>query len=175
MRGIHRGPVNSPHKWPVTRKMFPFDDVIIGLVPNKYQASLPTGTKWLTQCWRHFKGIFRNTHFIFRFSYNWHFVPSGPIDKKSTLVQEQGSQGTVNSPLPISNRQNYDICMDQFTEGACESLLHNIYANVHELIIIPTAATYVPFYYWLLWITVYLYYELCHAIQYQYHVFHINT
>ena len=26
VRGIHRGPVNSPHKWPVTRKMF-FDDV----------------------------------------------------------------------------------------------------------------------------------------------------
>ena len=28
VRGIHRGPVNSPHKWPVTRKMFPFDYVI---------------------------------------------------------------------------------------------------------------------------------------------------
>ena len=27
--GSHRGPVNSPHKWPVTRIMFPFDDVII--------------------------------------------------------------------------------------------------------------------------------------------------
>ena len=27
VRGIHRGPANSPHKWPVTRKMFPFDDV----------------------------------------------------------------------------------------------------------------------------------------------------
>ena len=27
--GIHRRPVNSPHKWPVTRKMFPFDDVIM--------------------------------------------------------------------------------------------------------------------------------------------------
>ena len=26
---IHRRPVNSPHKWPVTRKMFPFDDVIM--------------------------------------------------------------------------------------------------------------------------------------------------
>ena len=24
VRGIHRRPVNSPHKWPVTRKMFPF-------------------------------------------------------------------------------------------------------------------------------------------------------
>ena len=27
--GIHRGPLNSPHKWLVTRKMFPFDDVIM--------------------------------------------------------------------------------------------------------------------------------------------------
>ena len=32
VQGIHRGPVNSPHKWPGTRKMFPFDDVIMGLV-----------------------------------------------------------------------------------------------------------------------------------------------
>ena len=29
--GIHRRPVNSPHKWPVTRKMFPFDDVIMAI------------------------------------------------------------------------------------------------------------------------------------------------
>ena len=29
MRGIHRWPENSPHKGPVTRKMFPFDDVIM--------------------------------------------------------------------------------------------------------------------------------------------------
>ena len=27
--GIHRWPVNYLHKWPVTRKMFPFDDVIM--------------------------------------------------------------------------------------------------------------------------------------------------
>ena len=27
--GIHRGPVNTPHKWPVTRKMFPSDDAIM--------------------------------------------------------------------------------------------------------------------------------------------------
>ena len=26
---IHRWPVNFPHKWPVTRKIFPFDDVIM--------------------------------------------------------------------------------------------------------------------------------------------------
>ena len=29
VRGIHRWPVNSPLKGPVTRKMFPFDDVIM--------------------------------------------------------------------------------------------------------------------------------------------------
>ena len=34
VRGIHRGPVNSPHKWPVTRKMFPFDDVIMTRIPQ---------------------------------------------------------------------------------------------------------------------------------------------
>ena len=28
-RGIHREPVNSPHKGPVTRKMFPLDNVIM--------------------------------------------------------------------------------------------------------------------------------------------------
>ena len=29
VRGIHRWPVNSPHKWPVTWKLFPFDDAIM--------------------------------------------------------------------------------------------------------------------------------------------------
>ena len=34
VRGIHWGPVNSPHKWPVTRKMFPFDDIIMKLLQS---------------------------------------------------------------------------------------------------------------------------------------------
>ena len=34
-REIHRWSVNSPHKWPTTRKMFPFDDVIM-----KWRAQL---------------------------------------------------------------------------------------------------------------------------------------
>ena len=36
VRGIHRWPVDSPHKGPVTQKMFTFDDVII--IPNTYQS-----------------------------------------------------------------------------------------------------------------------------------------
>ena len=43
VRGSHRSPVNSPHRWPVTRKMFPFVDVIM----HYYRAtwSVTTG------CW----------------------------------------------------------------------------------------------------------------------------
>ena len=39
VRVIHRGPVNSPHKWPVTRKMFPFDDVIMLKSDGKFESS----------------------------------------------------------------------------------------------------------------------------------------
>ena len=35
--GIHRWPVNSLHKGPVTRKMFPFDDVIMLIISSCVQ------------------------------------------------------------------------------------------------------------------------------------------
>ena len=34
VRGIHRWPVDYPHKGPVTRKMFPFDDAIMIVLIN---------------------------------------------------------------------------------------------------------------------------------------------
>ena len=39
-----RGMVNSPHKWPVTRKMFPFDDVIMPF--DKLGRSWYRGGSW---------------------------------------------------------------------------------------------------------------------------------
>ena len=42
VRGIHRWPVISPHKGPVTRKMFPFDDVI--MIFNKKFPSISSMT-----------------------------------------------------------------------------------------------------------------------------------
>ena len=48
VRGIHRRPVNSPHKGPVTRKMFPFDDVIM----YKYSHMYASHKLWtIYQCW----------------------------------------------------------------------------------------------------------------------------
>ena len=40
--GINRWPVNSPYKWPVTRKIFPFDDVMMIRVKI---GPCPTATK----------------------------------------------------------------------------------------------------------------------------------
>ena len=37
VRGIHGWPVNSPHKGPVMRKMFPFDDVIMQFGQYKFR------------------------------------------------------------------------------------------------------------------------------------------
>ena len=39
VRGIHRSPVNSLHKWPITRKMSPLDDVIMGTINHASVAS----------------------------------------------------------------------------------------------------------------------------------------
>ena len=55
VRGIHRP--NSPHKWPVTRKMFPFDDVIMlgnGLVPPARNCTTADMSSVRHTCWWNF-------------------------------------------------------------------------------------------------------------------------
>ena len=46
VREIHRGPVNFPHEWPVTRKIFPFDYVIMMILARfqvvVFQRSITT-------------------------------------------------------------------------------------------------------------------------------------
>ena len=46
VRGNHRRPVNSPHIWPVTRKVFPFDDVIMIYLINIPFASTTYRAKY---------------------------------------------------------------------------------------------------------------------------------
>ena len=48
--GIHRPPSNAPHKWPVTRKIFPFDDVIMW---RQTYCSI---------CWGIFLSVFKDRH-----------------------------------------------------------------------------------------------------------------
>ena len=44
--GIHRRPVNSPHKGPVRRKMFPFDDIIMRLRHDTERFPERSQTPW---------------------------------------------------------------------------------------------------------------------------------
>ena len=78
VRGIHRWPVNSPHKRPVTRKMFPFDDVIMipdkvylnseaintqvvyGIYPSKITITSPRGQ--CHKCWIYFSQVCPSMH-----------------------------------------------------------------------------------------------------------------
>ena len=61
VRGIHWWPVDSPHKWPVTWKLFPFDDVILesyifasfnnGALPvSLFGEATPDGISSQTKC-----------------------------------------------------------------------------------------------------------------------------
>ena len=70
LRGNDRGPVNSPHKWPVKRKMFPFDDVIMLLsnsphVLIKKQCSPSDCWVWTTTDFYHFFSDIQNVRFGF--------------------------------------------------------------------------------------------------------------
>ena len=46
VRGIYRWPVNSTHKWPVTRKMFPLDDVIMIITRWMFSKILTIDIPW---------------------------------------------------------------------------------------------------------------------------------
>ena len=48
VRGIHRGPVNSPHKGLVTRKMFPLDDVTMFVDGTTRFHTKRNPGRWLT-------------------------------------------------------------------------------------------------------------------------------
>ena len=57
VRGIHRWPVDSAHKGPVTRKMFPFDDVIMYLESSSWEIRTQlfyiANALFVDMIWRH--------------------------------------------------------------------------------------------------------------------------
>ena len=69
--GIHRGPVNSPQKWPVTRKMSPFDDVIISWFlfnPQQDVEKIILSVIWdvITLMWCHFISLWPSHVYMHR-------------------------------------------------------------------------------------------------------------
>ena len=84
--GIHRGPVNSPHKWPVTRKMFPFDDVVMKLLHSHAMIHLV------------------NPQLIFMLKHGWRFATNFYIEWITSI-----SLNLHISYVPMSNISNVNM------------------------------------------------------------------
>ena len=111
LSGIHRWPVNSPHKWPVAWKLFPFDDVIMDFVfslmwiTSNVSCNMVSELSYMQEVcrdWRmltywgwitiadifaydNFKCIFPNENHQLDLIFTEVF-PDGAIDNKSALV-----------------------------------------------------------------------------------------
>ena len=112
VRGIHRGPVNSSHKWPVRRKMFPFDDVIVSIITDA-QSPGPCLNS-------HYKGktVMRPSYFYNGNSYTgktvslYAFIPQAPLLSNRISVIH-------------GSRINYEtICCPQFCTYSYQILCH---------------------------------------------------
>ena len=106
VRGIHRGPVNSPCKWPVTRKMFPLDDVNMRCVniTNRNETQWRVNTLKQRQDGRYFaddvlKCIFLNENVLISIKISLKLVPKGPINNIPALVQIMAWGGPGDKPL----------------------------------------------------------------------------
>ena len=82
--------MNSPHKGPVTRKMFPFDDVIMILRPWQNGRQLHDG---------HSKSIFLNENISILIKSSRKSVSKGPIKNITALVQILAYRRPGDKPL----------------------------------------------------------------------------
>ena len=100
VREIHRWPVNSPHKGSVTRKMFPFDDIIMFKIQLGYILALDIFYMHVVSAVPNFGSVFliiwpTNSKYKSLFSlirvlqYNFECIPPVKIPTKleSTTVQ----------------------------------------------------------------------------------------
>ena len=106
VRGIHRWPVNSPHKGPVTRKKFPFDDVIMQhlALPRQsflWDALLIHASLWW---WGHFaddifRCIFLNENVWISSKISLTFVHKILINNIPALIQVMAWRRPCYKPL----------------------------------------------------------------------------
>ena len=138
--GIHRGPVNSPHKWPVTRKMFPFDDVIMlsynsPVLFNTMQHGLAVSQILIvclhTKCFLSVKPILfhPSSYDLFRDI----FLSFPPLFAKQLKSYSRGSGSFVSVKL---QRQAYlmrmQILYALIVKTISEPLAHNIHTFPHH-------------------------------------------
>ena len=96
VRGIYRWPVNSPHKGPVTRKMFPFDDVIMAQFVHKTMSGIRNHL---------FEEIYNTCNlqkdtYSFYCTYMWRYHDELPV-----MNQRQTMSRRFHDELPVKNQR----------------------------------------------------------------------
>ena len=115
VRGIHRWPVNSPRKGPVTRKMFPFDDVIMSHAHINQIGSHKTLN--MLNCLKDHKRYIcilnRILDFWYSLGHHWKRVITGlggwAFCQVQSLLTISGSGGNILQ-APISNAFSWNKC-----------------------------------------------------------------
>ena len=128
--GIHRGPVNSPRKWSVTRKMFPFDDVIMNHLPYPFiSESAYNGHKnAFFSCRVIYRGIWFMTQPYIIAAIAWIIWCMRTTDERRRYIVTSsliGSAYTENDPCIIITLMSCDLTR--------WGLVKHIYVSDHNL------------------------------------------
>ena len=103
VRGIHRWPVDSPHKGPVTREMLPFDDVIMVFHDDN---ALLYGMTFLLMSWQllttkyFFRCCKRNLRCHRHCSLSTTTIQPKTVEKFETLLFPPAKIHSIHSPTP---------------------------------------------------------------------------
>ena len=117
-QGIHRWPVNSPHKWPAMRKMFPFDDVMMMQMQLRMFLSSVAISLW----WRFWEKIFVTILQVHITTTRLKIRKNGINVHNLSLLQQSTLSQTICEPLQLtpfnhSVRKNIQNHVTQHSAG----------------------------------------------------------
>ena len=126
VRGIHRWPVNFPHKGPATRKMFPFDDAIRGL---SVSYMIYTAIVLIVLLRLNYSALFRLRLRLRQclFSINTVIIHKRRRDNIKVFIYSYGAHAIL-----IFNIAEY-LCMETSTKVSSEPLSSSIYHSHYSL------------------------------------------
>ena len=132
VRRIHRWPVNSTHKWPVTRKRFPFDDVIMWCTGTNLQPGhLHTHVDYLLSIVNQVTQKFTlNYMSLLRYVQTENKSPTEPVNT-ADLHQTFNTLGRDKKKMPFCRRYcifNWNCCNSNTISLKClpDGLIDNI-------------------------------------------------
>ena len=124
--GIRRGPVNSPHKWPVTRKMFPFDDVIMSLSSATYLFFI--GCTYL--CSTAYECLHSKKVCTVTYCYNegrYDVILCKSLDwLKQNINQSFGTQKTLNIEGLVQDCCNYSVLAMELLQSCTKPPMYQL-------------------------------------------------